>query len=397
MATYLPDPTATWLAAVRGAVVLMAPASAASELAALWPALTHDDPTPLALDRLTAGGLSATPSFALVVHDSVHGSARVVVRGELAVRAGDSEVSGSGVSTWTEQVVQSRTFEIAVTGPVPDASPLPVLEAIVSARSVQSEGVEPVVTGDRMTAVPVAAPATAPTPTPAAQTPAVVAPAVPAPAAAATPAPAVAAPAAIQFPPAPPAAAEQTMVPAEDTIAGPSTPARAMPVTSPPDPAELDGDHDGLTVASIDIRRLRAERAAARVGNGTPPSGSPAIADARTAAQPAASLRMPDGALEPIGHDVVLGRAPSVSQVSGGRLPRLITIGAGDPDISRSHVRIAVEGDTVVITDLHSRNGTHVVAPGRPPVKLRAGEPTPVLAGTVVDLGGGWTVQVVGE
>ncbi len=105
---------------------------------------------------------------------------------------------------------------------------------------------------------------------------------------------------------------------------------------------------------------------------------------------------MPDGTIEQIGHEVVLGRAPSVSQVSGGRIPRLITIGAGDPDISRNHVRLAVEGDTVVVTDLHSRNGTHVVAPGKAPVKLRAGEPTPVLAGTVVDLGGGWTLQVVG-
>jgi hypothetical protein len=152
----------------------------------------------------------------------------------------------------------------------------------------------------------------------------------------------------------------------------------------------LDGDHDGLTVASIDLRRLRAERAA-RTTDETPASGVP-MADA----DPRSSLRMPDGSIEPIGHEVVLGRAPSVSQVSGGRLPRLITIGAGDPDISRNHVRFAVEGDTVVVTDLHSRNGTLVVAPGKPPVKLRAGEPTPVLAGTVVDLGGGFTLQVVG-
>ena len=55
-----------------------------------------------------------------------------------------------------------------------------------------------------------------------------------------------------------------------------------------------------------------------------------------------------------------------------------------------------IPNGTVVITDLHSRNGTHVVAPGKPPVKLRSGEPTPVLTGTVVDLGGGWTIQVVG-
>ena len=105
---------------------------------------------------------------------------------------------------------------------------------------------------------------------------------------------------------------------------------------------------------------------------------------------------MPDGSVEPIGHEIVLGRAPSVTQLSGTRIPRLVTIGAGDPDISRNHLRVAVEGDTVVVTDLHSRNGTHVVAPGKPPMKLRAGEPTPVLTGTVVDLGGGWTVEVVG-
>ena len=105
---------------------------------------------------------------------------------------------------------------------------------------------------------------------------------------------------------------------------------------------------------------------------------------------------MPDGSIEAIGTEVLLGRSPSVSQVSGVRLPRLVTIGAGDPDISRNHLRVAVEGDTVVVTDLHSRNGTHVVAPGKPPVKLRAGEPTPVLTGTVVDLGGGCTLQVVG-
>lgn len=362
MATYQPDPTATWLAAVRGAVVLMAPSSAAAELAALWPRLADDDPTSFVLDRLTAGGLAATPSFALVVRDAEEGSVRVVVRGELTVRSGDAEISGAGVSTWTERVVESETFEVVVAGSAPGESSLPVIEAVVPARSVRSQGVEPIAPEVPASAVP-------------AQT-------------------------TIAFPSTPPpAAAEQTMVPSEDTIAGPSTPAQPMPVIAAVAAPGLDGDHDGLTVASIDLRRLRAERAARAAGE-TPASGLPSVAgaaDARTAPTPAASLRMPDGALEPIGHDVVLGRAPSVSQVSGGRLPRLITIGAGDPDISRSHVRIAVEGDTVVITDLHSRNGTHVVAPGKPPVKLRGGEPTPVLAGTVVDLGGGWTVQVVDD
>ena len=197
------------------------------------------------------------------------------------------------------------------------------------------------------------------------------------------------------------------MVPAEETVATP-TPARPSAPSAPVAPVapvppvasvtgtatstgDLDGDHDGMTVASIDIRRLREERAA-RAAAATPANGTPGASGAAPI-----SIRLPDGSLEPIGQEVVLGRAPSVSKVSGGRIPRLVTIGLGDPDISRSHVRLALEGDTVVVTDLHSRNGTHVAQPGKTPVKLRAGEPTPVLAGTVVDFGGGWTIQVVAD
>ena len=71
---------------------------------------------------------------------------------------------------------------------------------------------------------------------------------------------------------------------------------------------------------------------------------------------------MPDGSLEPIGQEVVLGRAPSVEQGVGRPDAAARHDRPRRPDISRSHVRVAVEGDTVVVTDLHSRNGTHVVA-----------------------------------
>jgi hypothetical protein len=50
-------------------------------------------------------------------------------------------------------------------------------------------------------------------------------------------------------------------------------------------------------------------------------------------------------------------------------------------------VHVALEGDTVVVTDLRSRNGTSVVLPGKSPQLLRADEPTPVIPGTVIDLG----------
>jgi hypothetical protein len=386
VATYRPDPANEWIAAVRGGVVLLAPSASATEVATLWPRLADADPTPAVLDALTSRGLAATPPFALVVRDAAAGSARVVARGPVAVHVGAEVVSGSGISTWAERVVAVGDAEVRVeavtAGTAADAATsLPVVEAIVPAVSVHSAGVEsiaPVVSGDevdeqtRVVAREVAAPAT--------------------PVAASDPMPAAIPPAApsaptITVPPAVVAAvtpAEQTIVPAEDTIAAPVSPPSPDPLS------ELDGDHDGLTVASVDLRRLRAERATRR-GSTTPERSVPA-------SEPDVSsrLRMPDGSIEAIGTEVLLGRSPSVSQVSGVRLPRLVTIGAGDPDISRNHLRVAVEGDTVVVTDLHSRNGTHVVAPGKPPVKLRAGEPTPVLTGTVVDLGGGWTIQVVG-
>jgi hypothetical protein len=334
--------------------VLLAPSTTASELVALWPHLGDDDPMPRVLDRLTVRGLAATPPFALVVPDSDGGTVRVVARGGVTVRVGDTAISGAGVSTWAERVVDAGASAITVVADSAASNAdfeLPVVDGIVAAAEVTSS--------------PMAAPL--------------------------APLPVAPVGGGFILPSAPPA--EQTMVPAEDTTAAPVTPARAMPpVDDTPSTAEPDGDHDGLTVASIDLRRLRAERAARGGGGEAAPVAGAAVA----ASAPVSTLRLPDGSVEPIGHEVVLGRAPSVSQVSGGRIPRLITIGAGDPDISRNHVRVAVEGDTVVVTDLHSRNGTHVVAPGKPPVKLRAGEPTPVLAGTVVDLGGGWTLQVVG-
>ncbi|MFB6609450.1 FHA domain-containing protein [Agromyces sp. NPDC056379] len=384
MATYRHDSEAAWFAAVRGGVVLVVPAEAVDRLAALWPELGTGDPTSLVLDRLTAQGLAATPSFALVVRDETAGTARVVVRGPVSVRSESDEIHDAGVSTWVERVLDgASSIEVVVDGGTDASAPqLPVVEGVVPLRSIVSDGVE-TVAPERAGAAPAAPPVRA------------TAPVSPAPAAppAAPPSPPAAPPAPARVT----APVELTMVPDEETIAGPSSAfAAALSAAPPPVPAPVpvpvpvDGDHDGMTVASIDIRRLREERAARGSAEGR------AAGPAASAAAPQASIRMPDGTLEAIGHEVVLGRAPSVSKVSGGRIPRLITIGLGDPDISRSHVRLALEGDTVVITDLHSRNGTHVVAPGKPPVKLRSGEPTPVLTGTVVDLGGGWTIQVVG-
>jgi len=145
MATYRPDPANGWLAAVRGAVVLLAPSTAAPDLVALWPQLGADDPTPQVLDRLTAAGLAATPPFALVVRHADGESARVVARGGVTVRVGDTSISGAGVSTWTERVIDAGASVIDVrtaTEGSDAVAELPILEGIVPAHGVSSRARE---------------------------------------------------------------------------------------------------------------------------------------------------------------------------------------------------------------------------------------------------------------
>jgi hypothetical protein len=146
------------------------------------------------------------------------------------------------------------------------------------------------------------------------------------------------------------------------------------------------GDHDGQTIVVRDVAKLRGgRRGRAKAPAAPPPPPSLVLVVSTT------------GAREPLDQPILVGRSPSASKVSGVLLPRLLTVGGADQDISRTHVHFTVEGGTVVVTDLHSKNGTSVRLPGKEPQKLRAGEPTTVLVGTVVDLGGGLTFTVEEE
>ena len=182
---------------------------------------------------------------------------------------------------------------------------------------------------------------------------------------------------------------------ADAAVFEPVEPERAVPTLSAASvEGPLAGDHDGHTVLTSDIAKLRAERKSSRATTG---SEYDAVAQFSQPVEPRAArvvLVLADGTREHLMQPILVGRSPSVSQVSGGQLPRLLTVGTPDQDISRTHVRFALEGGTVVVTDLHSRNGTMVKLPGKEPQKLRAGDPTAVLFGTIVDLGGGITLAV---
>jgi len=185
---------------------------------------------------------------------------------------------------------------------------------------------------------------------------------------------------------------EATGAPASASVPASSTATTATPTVA-------SGDHDGSTVFSTDIRQAREESRARAGGDYQEAGASAASAPAPAPGDSADAHRfggyvlvLPDGRSQELNAPVIIGRAPSVSNVPASVLPHLITLSADD--ISRNHVRIAVEGGTVVVTDLLSSNGTQVIQPGKPPLSLRGGEPTPVIVGTVVDLGSGITLTI---
>lgn len=349
-----------------------------------------------ALDELTREGLSATPPFALLewLGSSGERVLRVIVRGGVraVVAAGGSEhtLDGGGVSTWTEQsfpqvegfevVVEPEpepTFEagvwlpldsgvVAVTRLSSATPPRPSAQASAQPKQTEPKQTEPKQAEPKQAAARVSEATVSDVPTAPHGTPAL----------------------------------DSNARPTDDgydylfgeTMYRNVSEAAVREPEPETDPVvePIAGDHDGMTIMTGELRKLRGNRKAKVTDDGPPPPPPPPPAASRL------YLELSTGAREPLSGPVLVGRAPTASKVSGSALPRLVAI-PGDKDISRNHAQFAVEGGTVVVTDLHSRNGTLVIMPGKAPQQLRQGEPTAVILGTVVDLGGGVTLTVCEE
>ncbi|GAB2450531.1 hypothetical protein HD599_002257 [Conyzicola lurida] len=375
--TYEPASAGGWIAVVADARVLLVGGSPdQSFLVAADEVIGGTDGLQRVLDLLTSGGLSATPPFAVLDRDG--DAVRVIVRGEATVvvahRSGEETISGAGVSTWIERGIEGVTSARVVVGGATSALgfglPLGAGAAWVSGVALGAEVAEPV-EAPVLASAPVAEPVEAPEP-----------PTTPVVTTVTTPDPDPMQELAVDVEA---TVTDAPVVELDDTLTG-DTLFRAVPAAAPEpesDDVGLAGDHDGHTVLTSDIAKLRGRR-----GAGTP-AATPVAPQA-----PAVTLVLSTGVREPLTQPILVGRSPSVSQVPGGKMPRLLTVGGTDQDISRTHVRFALEGGTVVVTDLHSRNGTTIAMPGKEPQKLRAGEPTSVIVGTIVDLGGGVTFAV---
>jgi hypothetical protein len=387
------------------------------------------------LDLLMTNGLASTPSFVLVDWADTH-QTRIIVRGPVAVTvtdaSGATELSGAGISTWTERVVdglRELTFRETVSSDAAQttALALPLESGAVAVSSVRFRSApEPAAPGIEV---------------PEAEVSEVSEPAeMSEPAEPAEPAESLGtAESTIVLPdlfsssgldetivathledldgpdgqsdvsPEPEAPTEaqgydylfgETMFRSVSDAAVRIDPEPEFGEEPPSDPdAETDsaGDHDGQTIMTSDLAKLRGRRRAAESADGTGSDISTPAAPTPAPPPPAAPtvvLRLSTGAIEPLDRPILLGRGPSINQVSGAALPRLVTVGSPEQDISRTHARFALEGGTVVVTDLHSRNGTVIILPGKSPQKLRAGEPTTVLLGTVVDFGSGLSLEI---
>jgi hypothetical protein len=102
-------------------------------------------------------------------------------------------------------------------------------------------------------------------------------------------------------------------------------------------------------------------------------------------------LKLSVGDVISLDRDVVMGRnpKPDFPGADGEERPHVVRLSSEDSDISRTHLRVMLDGWHVLVADLNSTNGTLITLPGREPEQLRPGQPMPIKPGTVVTLADG--------
>ena len=437
------------LVVIPGALVALAPDARAELVEALWARLRAERTLATVVDVITesVGGSFATmPSFAAAVLEGVN--VRVAVRGsaiaQITAADGPETVSGENVTTWSERFVPGAGRIVLRLADADGPGELPILGGIVRAAEVTADiepgdGADPLAVADdghiaRADVPPAYEPASvalaAPVPSvaiaesadddrsieadaivdAAAEGPVVEEPAAeeasgeePAPEESAAGEPAADAENASDEPAEEAdsshaehdAVSDETLIPVEQTFGSDldefeqlfgdtvhSVPSAAPSAAPPAPPVPLDDDHDGATISVAESRALRREA----------PQAAP---DAPTAIIPTVGtgrVRVSTGQVVTLDRTVVIGRRPRAPRASGANLPHLIAVESPQQDISRSHLEIRPEGDTVVVVDLHTTNGSTLLRPGTDPMRLHPGEQTLVLSGDVIDLGDGVTV-----
>lgn len=383
-----------WHAVVAGGVVaLLAPSTPSDVVRAVWAAVPAQGGLADQLEVLLTGGIARLQPFALVdlsggrVHAALRGGVEIEVRGTDGTRV----LSAGEVTTWSERVAEGAdevTIRVVGAPWTPEAA-LPVVSGVVRAGVVRV----PLVARDAVV-VPVAEPAALESgldAVPDDRLSGLDDDIVP------TPDPVPVARDLIDHVPAagdPSAALRRELDAAWDlsSAAGVVAEAEAALETGSLGRVEdtvIPDDHDGMTILSNDLQTIR-NQLPSWAGDEVP---GPFRVTAPQLAPPA-KLVLSTGQVVAVDRSVLLGRAPQVSRVTNRDLPRLVTLPSPQQDISRTHAEVRADGDDVLVTDLHSTNGTLVTRPGDSERRLTPGEATVIEHGEVVDLGDGVTFTV---
>ncbi|UYO96692.1 FHA domain-containing protein [Microbacterium sp. M28] len=430
-----------WNAIVGTTAIVVLPAQTdAALIAEVWGVIGDDADLGAIVDRITAGSggsFADLPEFAAVTFAG--DTARIAVRGapEIVVVAstGEERIDGREVTTWSERLVRgaSRLDVVLAEG---ETTELPLVAGVVrvaalAAQIGEADIVAPVLArtaqqADEAAPV-VAAPADAEPIVPSLRRLSPAAGSAPAPMFAPAPPPAAAPPVAVPSASAP-SIPEEPAPEAPQTEPDESAPAEPEPTASEPDVSEsnapadsvdtlmpedvasasdidefdllwgetvhkpidrpaattapVDGDHDGATISVAEARAMRGQEAPVS-------PDAPTMALPVTSASSTGRIVLSTGQTAELDRTVIIGRRPRSTRASGASLPHLIAVESPQQDISRSHLEIRPEQDTVVAIDLHTTNGSTLLRPGADPVRLHPGEQTLVLSGDVIDLGDG--------
>ena len=388
-----------WHAVVAGGVVaLLAPSTSSDVVRAVWAAVPAQGGLADQLEALLTGGIARLQPFALVdlsggrVHAALRGDVEIEVRG-----ADGPRVLGAGeVTTWSERVAEGAdevTIRVVGTPWTPELT-LPVVSGVVRASGVRVPlGARDAVSGGAAAPEPAAVDDTVDDAPDGASDDALArlnADRLP------TLDPVPAAPDLIDHVPAggPSESLRRELDSAWNLPSGAEVVAEAEAALDSGslglvEDTVVPDDHDGMTILSSDLQAIR-HQLPSWAGDEVP--GPFRVAASQFA--PPAKLVLSTGQVVSVDRSVLLGRAPQVSRVTNRDLPRLVTLPSPQQDISRTHAEVRADGDDVLITDLHSTNGTLVTRPGDGARQLAPGEATVIEQGEVVDLGDGVTFTV---
>jgi hypothetical protein len=184
--------------------------------------------------------------------------------------------------------------------------------------------------------------------------------------------------------------------PLEDTVIGVPDDATIVGTTSPDDTSvELDAtivsaEDTVISVAENTSLSVDEDTTTTKVISEIPVSAT----EVNPPVSSSAYLVDIHGGMYSLNLPVIFGRMPAAPRSASAGV-RLVVVSSPTGVVSGTHAKVEAVGATVVVTDLHSSNGTRVQMTGQPEMLLGPGESVTVGTGAKIDIGDGNRLEVL--